>query len=248
MGLLALVSLVLVRFYFARGGVSWAGDGSLHLTYAALAARTIAAGEFPVWTYAFASGSPFLQFYGFLFYYLVGLVDVALGDLNLTLKILLAAGHVGSGLAMYAFLRAALGSRPAAFIGGLAFVLTFWHTQHVLVMGRLPLSLFYGLLPLPFWAFERARLPGRRVSSVITGALSLAAMIFTHPGYAAWAPIGNEIPAIIATKAKPQTNPKREIVLFFSFSPFIGLNLQQPAFIDPRLHPRADYPRRTYLA
>ena len=60
-----------------------------------------------------------------------------------SVKIVLAVGHVPSGVTMFAFLRVALGSRPAAFLGGLGFVLTFWHTQHVLIMGRLPLSLFY---------------------------------------------------------------------------------------------------------
>jgi hypothetical protein len=69
-------SVVLVRFYFARGGVSWAGDGSLHLTYAALAARAIADGDLPIWTNYFAAGSPFLQFYGFLFFYVVGILEL----------------------------------------------------------------------------------------------------------------------------------------------------------------------------
>jgi hypothetical protein len=186
---LAACSTVLVRFYFARGGVSWAGDGSLHMTYAALAARAIAAGELPIWTNYFAAGSPFLQFYGFLFFYVVGILDLLLGDLNLSVKVVLAVGHVLSGLTMFAFLRVALRSRPAAFLGGLGFVLTFWHTQHVVIMGRLPLSLFYAFLPLPFYYFERARIPGRAVPSIVKGAMALAALIFIHPGYAAWATV-----------------------------------------------------------
>ncbi|MDA0335170.1 MAG: hypothetical protein O2782_08410 [bacterium] len=186
---LAACSFVLVRFYFARGGVSWAGDGSLHLTYAALAAQSIAAGQLPIWTNYFAAGSPFLQFYGFAFYYVVGLLDLLLGNLNLSVKLVLAAGHVLSGLTMFAFLRVALRSRSAAFLGGLGFVLTFWHTQHVVIMGRLPLSLFYACLPLPFCFFERARIPRLFVPSIIKGALALAVLIFIHPGYAAWATI-----------------------------------------------------------
>ena len=180
-------SVVLVRFYFARGGVSWAGDGSLHLTYAALAARAIADGDLPIWTNYFAAGSPFLQFYGFLFFYVVGILELLVGNLNLSVKIVLAAGHVLSGVTMFAFLRLALRSRPAAFVGGLGFVLTFWHTQHVLIMGRLPLSLFYACLPLPFYCFERARIPGRVAPSVALGAMAVAGLIFIHPGYAAWA-------------------------------------------------------------
>jgi hypothetical protein len=41
-----------------------------------------------------------------------------------------------------------------ALLAGLAYVLGFWHTQQVLIMGRLPLSLFYALLPLPFYFLE----------------------------------------------------------------------------------------------
>ena len=41
-----------------------------------------------------------------------------------------------------------------ALLAGLAYVLSFWHTQQVLIMGRLPLSLFYALLPLPFYFWE----------------------------------------------------------------------------------------------
>ena len=179
-------SVVLVRFYFARGGVSWAGDGSLHLTYAALAARAIADGDLPIWTNYFAAGSPFLQFYGFLFFYVVGILELLVGNLNLSVKIVLAAGHVLSGVTMFAFLRLALRSRPAAFVGGLGFVLTFWHTQHVLIMGRLPLSLFYACLPLPFYCFERARIPGRVAPSVALGAMALAGLTSsirdTRPG------------------------------------------------------------------
>lgn len=184
---LAGLSLLLVRFYFASGDISWSGDGSLHLTYAALAAAIFRDGSWPLWTFSLASGSPFLQFYGFGFFYVVGLCDLLVDDLNLTMKFVLAAGHVASGLSAWLFLRLALRSRAAAFVGGLAFVLTFWHTQQVLIMGRLPLSLFYALLPLPFYYVERLRLPGKAGSSILLGALALAGLVFVHPGYAAWA-------------------------------------------------------------
>jgi len=181
--------LVLVRFYLARGQLSWGGDAAEHIAYATLAARSFAAGEFPIWTNAFGGGTPYLQFYGFLFFYLTGLVELVLRDLFLSLKLVLAAGHVASGLGMYCLVRVACRSRPAGFIAGLAYVLSFWHTQQVLIMGRLPLSLFYALLPWPFYCFERLRLLRRRRTALAGGGLALGGLALVHPGYAFWATV-----------------------------------------------------------
>ena len=52
---------------------------------------------------------------------------------------------------------------------GLAYVLCFWHAQQIAIMGRWPLSLFYLLLPLPFYTFELGRLGRYRISAVIVG-------------------------------------------------------------------------------
>ena len=48
--LLGLGSLLLVRFYFAKGEFSWGADTYLHVTYAWIAARSFASGELPIWT------------------------------------------------------------------------------------------------------------------------------------------------------------------------------------------------------
>ena len=76
--LLVAGSLILVRFYFADGEFAHGADTYLHVTYAWLAATSMAQGEVPIWTHYFCNGTPYLQFYGFLFYYLVGLVNLAL--------------------------------------------------------------------------------------------------------------------------------------------------------------------------
>lgn len=187
--LLALLafSLLACRFYFARGELSWGGDAPQHIVYASMAAQTFSHGEIPIWTFVLGNGSPYLQNYGFLFFYAAGLLDLLFGDIFLSLKLLLAACHVLSGIGMYYLTQRLCQSRQAAFIAALAYVLCFWHTQQVLIMGRLPLGLFYALLPWPFFACESLGSTHRPIRASTFGALSLCALFFTHPGYGTYA-------------------------------------------------------------
>lgn len=187
--LLACSSLVLVRFYFARGTFSWGGDSPQHICYAFLTSQSFARGEIPMWTNYLGAGTPHFQFYGFLFFYLVALVHQVLPDFIFSLKFVLGICHIASGLSMYLLVRILTRSRGAGFLAGLAYVLCFWHTQQILVMGRFPLSLFYTLLPLPFYCFERLCFSWRRARFAALGALTLGCQAFTHPGYALWAAI-----------------------------------------------------------
>ena len=177
-----------VRYYLAPGDFSWSADQAQHITYSHITARSLSQGEIPIWTNYLGGGTPYLQFYGCLFFYAVGLIDLLWRDIFLSLKVALTAAHVGSGLTMYWLLRATQRSRKAAFVAGLAYVLSFWHAQQVLIMGRLPLSLFYALLPLPFAFYERLlATPRRWLSSCLAGGISLGALALTHPGYGFWA-------------------------------------------------------------
>ena len=184
---LTLSGLVIARFYLAPGQACWAGDAPSHITYAHLASSSLARGEWPIWSNMMGSGTPYLQFYGFLFPCLIGLVNLLSRDLFLSLKLVLFAAHVLSGIGIYRFARVACKSRAAALFAGLAYLLCFWHAQQVLIMGRLPLSLFYALLPWPFYFFERTRWPAHRLNAIIGGGIGLALLAFTHPGYAFWA-------------------------------------------------------------
>ena len=187
--LFTVICLTLVRFYFAPGQLSWAGDASEHIIYAKIAAASIAAGEIPVWTNVFCAGSPYLQFYGFFFFYMVGLFELVTGDFFNALKAVTGLSHGLSGIGLYFLVRAATGSRAAGFIAGIGYVGSLWHTQQVMIMGRLPLSIFYLVLPLPFYACERL-IGGQSVARpVVGGALSLGVLAFVHPGYALWSMI-----------------------------------------------------------
>ena len=180
-------SLVCVRFYFAPGGMHWAADAAPHIARAYLASRAIADGELPIWTFLMGNGSPYMQNYGFAFFYLVGLVDFFCRDIFLSLKLVMGTTHVLSGVGMYYLASSLCQSRRAGFIAGLGYVLCFWHTQQVLIMGRLPLSLFYALLPWPFYAVESLIRSSYKMRAAFIGGLGIALLNFTHPGYGTYA-------------------------------------------------------------
>ena len=178
--------LVFARCFFSPGGLSWGADAAGHITYAKITADAMAMGDLPIWTNYLGLGSPYLQFYGFLFYYLVGGVDLLFDDLYSSIKLVLGLCHVLSGFGMYMWIRCVTCSRRAALLGGVSYVLSFWHFQQVLFMGRLPLGLFYALLPWPFYFFEQMWRRGRWGIGVTGTAATLGGLAFTHPGYGFW--------------------------------------------------------------
>ena len=232
---LVLGSLVLVRFYFAEGEFSHGADTYLHVAYAWLAATSMAQGEVPIWTHYFCNGTPYLQFYGFLFYYLVGLVNLAFQAPFWSIKFVLGAAHALSGLGAYLFVRRLTGSRQAGFAAGLAYVLSFWHTQQVLIMGRLPLSLFYALLPLPFYFWEGLRKNSNRLAQAIGGGVALGCLAFTHPGYGFWATVFLALYAIARCRmARGENTPFsiRHGLLLFGGGVVMGAYLTVPMYLE----------------
>ena len=183
---LFLACLFCARFYFARGGLAWTADANYHIGYAWIASQAFSQGEIPIWTNYFGTGSPYCQFYGFLFFYLNGAVNLLFTDLEFSLKFVMGVSHVFSGIGMYLFVRT-LFNRQAGFIAALAYVMCVWHTQQILMMGRYPLSVFYAVLPFPFYFFESLRVRTHRLAYAMGGALTLGMLAFTHPGYAFWA-------------------------------------------------------------
>lgn len=183
--MLIFSSAVVGRYYLAQGAFGWQTDMASHISYCYLASDAIQRGEFPVWTNLLGTGSPFLQFYGFLFFYLVGLVNQIIQDITFSIKVVLFGLHILSSVGMYAFVTQLCNSRQAGFVAGLAYVLCFWHTQQVLILGRLHLSLFYALLPWPFYFFER--ITKKQTIAIIGGGLTLGLLPFVHPAYGFWA-------------------------------------------------------------
>lgn len=182
-----LGSLVAVRFYFSPGTLTWTADAAYHTLYAWIAGEAFRSGSLPVWTPLVAAGTPFLQFYGFVFFYLSGLVFAVLNDHDITLKIVLGGAHVASGFTTYLLCRELTHSRKAGLMAAAVCVLSFWHTQQIIVMGRYPVSLVYAFLPLPFWALSIATRRKTWHGFALGGGASLALIVLTHPGYGIWA-------------------------------------------------------------
>jgi len=233
--LLAASALVITRYYLAVGEANWAGDGSAHLAFAYAAIECVAAGEIPIWTNLISLGSPYLQYYGFLYFYLVGLFDLIVGDFFTTIKISLVLSHIASILGMYMLTRVAGRSRAAGVLGALAYGLCFWHLQQVLIMGRFPLSLFYAVLPWPFYFFERLRLPARRVAAVCGGALTLGLLPFIHPGYGFWATIFFSLYGLMRVLHTPHFRKRRIIIaagLLVGGATLFGAYLTLPMWLE----------------
>lgn len=177
-------SLIAVRFYFSYGRLGIDGDAAHHVFHTWIAAESLRSGVWTVWTPILSVGTMFVQFYGWTFAYLSGLFAWAIG-VETGLKLLLGLLHAISGLTCYLYVRSLTGSRSAGFLAGLTYVMTFWHIQLVMIMGRLPVALVFALLPLPFYCLEQLRREKSR-RTVVLGALSVAALVFTHPGYGFW--------------------------------------------------------------
>ncbi len=228
-------SLILVRFYFAEGEFAHGADTYLHVTYAWLAATSMLQGEVPIWTHYFCNGAPYLQFYGFLFYYLVGLVNLVLQAPFSSIKFVLGAAHAVSGLGAYLFVRRLTGSRQAGVAAGLAYVLSFWHTQQVLIMGRLPLSLFYALLPLPFYYWEGLRNNPNRLAQAIGGGIALGCLHVTHPGYGFWATLFLLLYALVRCRMTRSGDTPFSIrygLLLFGGGALLGAYLTVPMYLE----------------
>ncbi len=181
-----LGGFIVARYYFAFGDLTWTADAAYHTLYAWITGEAMATGTLPVWTPLVAAGTPFLQFYGFVFFYLSGVVYFPLRDIDTTLKLVLGGAHIASGITLYLLCREWTQSRRAGILAAAVYVLTFWHTQQIIVMGRYPVSLVYALLPLPFWALSLAARRRSWLKHAFCSGTCLALIVLTHPGYGIW--------------------------------------------------------------
>ncbi len=158
-----------------------------HLVRQDIVYRAVREGFSPFYTFMFYSGYPVLRFYSPLFYILGGLLTFLTGgNLLLALRVLLVAVQLGSGAAMFLFLRRRGRAVPAAALGAAAFLLIPWRVRHIAVLANYPMSLLYLLLPLLFLALDRlAERPGIWRAAIL--GLLLAAALLSHVVYAAFA-------------------------------------------------------------
>ena len=181
--LLLIVALGLVKFYWIPGYRLYTmGDGPPHFVNTWMVYRALQEGEIPFWTNYWACGSPFLQFYPPLFFFLSAGLLFLHENPWVVIRVLLSLFHLLSGLAMYRFVRALGVHRGGAFLAGVLYILAPWHVFQLFHFNRFPVSAIYALLPILFLSVEI--LATNRLQATLLGAFSLAGITLSHQGYA----------------------------------------------------------------
>lgn len=130
----------------------------------------------PDWTFGygypfFTVYAPLSTFIGVLFNQIAGLGYEA------SVKAVLALSVIGSGFAMYGFVRSWLG-RWAGVVAAVAYMTVPYHLVNLFVRAAMAESFALALLPLALWGF-RAAVVRPRLASVIGAGVAFAAIMWT---------------------------------------------------------------------
>jgi hypothetical protein len=136
---------------------------------------------YPRWQpdFTFGYGYPFFNIYGPLSSYLAEAFHLLGFGFADSVKIVFGLSIVASGLAMYAFVRRAIGRR-AGLVAAVAYMVMPYRLVDVYVRAALAEAVAYVLVPLVLWgAWAAVRRP--RLVSVLGLACGYAALMMTHP-------------------------------------------------------------------
>jgi hypothetical protein len=136
---------------------------------------------YPRWQpdFAFGYGYPFFNIYGPLATYAgeaFHLLGLGFED---AVKIVFALSAAGSGLAMYGFVKRAMG-RNAGLVAAVAYMVIPYRLVDLYVRAALAESVAYAFVPLVLWG-AWASLHHPRLANVLGLALAYAALMFTSP-------------------------------------------------------------------
>ena len=130
----------------------------------------------PDWTFGY--GYPFFTVYAPLSTFVGVLFNQVLGlGYEASVKAVLALSVIGSGLAMYGFVRSWLG-RWAGVVAAVAYMAIPYHLVNIFVRAAMAESFALALLPLALWGF-RAAVIRPRLSAVVAAGLAFAAIMWT---------------------------------------------------------------------
>jgi hypothetical protein len=166
---------------FLADGLPLFFDAHSHLTRAWFAARALAAGSYPSWTFDWYGGYRLLEFFAPGYPLLTGSLGLLVGDLAAATKLLLFAGQLVSVVVFYLFLLRLGLAPPAALFGGLLYLHDAERWRLLAVIGNHPSLFVYVAAPLFLLAVLGA--DGTRRSNLrlcAGGALALAAMAAGH--------------------------------------------------------------------
>jgi hypothetical protein len=136
---------------------------------------------YPRWQpdFAFGYGYPFFNIYGPLSSYLGEGFHLLGLDYVTAIKAVFALSLVGSGLAMYGFVKRVLGRR-AGLVAAVAYMVIPYRLVDIYVRAALAESVAYLFVPLVLWGVWAA-LHRPRPVHILGLALAFAALIVTHP-------------------------------------------------------------------
>ncbi len=182
-----LLLIVLVALFpiapLLQPGYPWEAHDARHSVYFLFEFdRGIQDGNlYPRWQpdFAFGYGYPFFNIYGPLaFYAAEALHPLGLGFVG-AVKAVFALSVVASGLAMYGFVKRALGRRPG-LVAAVAYMVIPYRLVDLYVRAGLAESVAYVFVPLVLWGVWAA-IDHPRLANVLGLALAYAALLVTHP-------------------------------------------------------------------
>jgi hypothetical protein len=138
---LLLLLLLLLCWYghaVLLPGLLSVGDSGSHVARVAHLMVALREGRFPYWDNAFFGGGLLLQNAGPVFHWAAAALGLALGGATLAVKLTAFAARLAAGAFMFAALRRAGLSRPAAFLGGLFFAGSYVASYMVSIRGTFP--------------------------------------------------------------------------------------------------------------
>lgn len=130
----------------------------------------------PDWTFGY--GYPFFTIYAPLSSFVGAVFNQVLGlGYEASVKAVLALSVLGSGLAMYGFVRSFLGRR-AGLVAAVAYMAVPYHLVNLFVRAAMAESVALAFLPLALWMFREAVVRPRARSVVLAG-VSFALIMWT---------------------------------------------------------------------
>lgn len=130
------------------------------------------------WTEFWYMGHPLYHYYPPASYFILGVIDLAITNIELTYRIFVFSTLICGGLAAYGFARQFLGGFGST-LTSLAYTLAPYTLKMIFWEGNLPRALSFVLLPLVFLFCIRLLRTGSQRNFVLL-ALSVAGLVFAH--------------------------------------------------------------------
>jgi hypothetical protein len=184
------IALVILFSLFTIGpllqpGYQWEAHDARHSVYFLFefdrGIQDAMQGVYPRWQpdFAFGYGYPFFNIYGPLSAYFGEAFHLLGFDFTDAVKIVFGLSVVGSGLAMYGFVKQILG-RQAGLVAAVAYMVIPYRLVDLYVRAALAESVAYVFVPLVLWG-AYATLHRPRLANVVGLAFAYAALMFTSP-------------------------------------------------------------------